>query len=147
MDGSESGYTLLEILVVTGVIALMATIVTAHLSPGRADHVLVLQAYRLESALRTARSEALTSGRPVEFKVNVAKGSWYRSGAAEQLLPSGLSMTLYTGHSLLSGSEGVILFFPSGRSSGGHINLRSGTWSDRIDVDWLTGRVHRHANR
>jgi general secretion pathway protein H len=146
VGGSVSGYTLLEILVVTGIIALMATIVTAHLSPGRTDHAVVLQAYRLESALRAARSEALASGQPVEFRVDVAKGSWSRPGEPEQILPSGLSMTLYTGRSLLRGSEGVILFFPSGRSSGGHINLRSGAWSDRIDVDWLTGRVHRHAD-
>lgn len=141
----QGGYTLLELLVVLAVLALVSMIAAVYVSPDRGSQRVKLEAYRLEMDLRSARSAAIFSGQTVAFIVDVARGSWRYGDKALHAVSPEIHLTLFTGRQLTNGgTAGAIRFFPSGASSGGHVTLLSDGRLAQVDVDWLTGRIHRH---
>jgi general secretion pathway protein H len=142
---SQRGYTLLELLVVLAVLALGSAIATGYVPTDRGSQRVKLEAYRLETDLRSARSAAIFRGETVAFTVDVARGSWGYDDKAPHAVPRKIHLTLFTGRRLQNGdAAGAIQFFPSGASSGGHVTVESEGYSAQIDVDWLTGRIHQH---
>jgi general secretion pathway protein H len=142
---SQRGYTLLELLVVLAVLALVSAIATGYVPTDRGSQRVKLEADRLETDLRSARSTAIFRGETVAFTVDVAQGSWRYDGKASHAVPRQIRLTLFTGRQLQNGDAvGAIQFFPSGASSGGHVIMLSEGHTAQIDVDWLTGRIHQH---
>jgi general secretion pathway protein H len=142
--GVPEGYSLLELLVVLAILSVVAMVITGYGPSHRQSRDLKLEAYRLEMDLRAARSHAVYSGQPVGFFVDVGQGTWWYAKADSHRVPDGLRLTVYTGRKLIGGgaSAGAIEFFPNGQSSGGHITLEARDDSSRVDVDWMTGRIH-----
>lgn len=65
----HGGYTLLELLVVVGVVAALAAVALPGFRPSR-QATLELAASRVAEALRFARSEAMRTGSPVYVELN-----------------------------------------------------------------------------
>ena len=82
--------------------------------------------------MRTARSQAIATDRPVFFLLDPASRAWSVGGAPGRVLPGALA---------IAAPPGGIVFTPEGGSSGGRIALASGTVRAVLGVDWLTGRV------
>lgn len=144
-SSSQGGYTLLELLVVLALIAMVLVIAPGYVSSDRGYQRLKLEAYRLETDLRSARSRATFENRTVAFSIDVAGGSWQYRNRTSHAVPKQVRLELFTGRQLLSGdTAGAIQFFPNGQSSGGHVTMVSEGHIVQIDVDWLTGRVHQH---
>ncbi len=142
---ATAGFTLLELLLVLGVLALLAGIVVAYLPSGSTRTEVVADARAVASGLRRARGAAIAGNAPVVFVLDV-KNRTYRVGTeAPVRLRREVTLTLDTARAEVEdGSAGGIRFFPDGSSTGGRISLQGA--GDRpvaavVTVDWVTGRV------
>ncbi|MBV9509541.1 MAG: GspH/FimT family pseudopilin [Caulobacteraceae bacterium] len=110
---AEAGFTLLETLVVVGVLALITALVFPDLR--RAYAGLRLEASRSELAadLRLARARAIRSGAGVGFEAS-EDGREYSAGARDVRLPAALR---------LDAEPRSIAFGPDGESDGGRLVL------------------------
>ncbi len=138
----NSGFTLLELIVVLAIMALGL----AYVAPNFAR---TLESVRFQSAvrevasgLRQVRGIALSQGREAVFFLDVEERTYRIDLGRPQRLPQAIALTLNTARSELAGpGQGNIRFFPDGSATGGRIVLALGKLKKRVDVNWLTGRV------
>ena len=141
--GNNSGFTLVELLVVLAILALALAVVPPSLT-GAIDSARFKSAQRdLVSALRYARSRAVNSQQAASVEINVKQGTMQVAGRQRTLsIPDDAALTLVTAQrEQLSADEGAIRFYPDGSSTGGQVRFSRGDQVWSIDVDWLTGRV------
>ena len=139
----ERGVTLLELLIVMGLIALIAGLVLPQFGDGVPTSQLKSSARQLAAGLRVARSEALAQKRET-FLVLDIEGKRFKidRDPREYALPPRISLKLFTAQrDIVNERIGSIRFFPDGGSNGGRITVASGERKFEVDVDWLTGRV------
>jgi len=137
---SDSGLSLIEMLVVLALLALVATISFPRISRPSASHEVRLVALRLAGELRWARVDAIRHRRSVALGLNVTD-RWYQvAGGARVALPPTVDIAAVAARSFASGtSEASIVFFPDGSATGGRISLTSSGRTTFVVVDWLTG--------
>ena len=141
--GNNSGFTLVELLVVLAILALALAVIPPSLT-GAVDSARFKSTQRdLVSALRYARSRAVNSQQAASVNINVKQGTMQVVGRQRTLsIPDDVALTLVTAQrEQLSAYEGAIRFYPDGSSTGGQVHLRRGEQVFVIDVNWLTGRV------
>lgn len=136
------GYTLFEVLVVLAIVGLVLAAVPM-LAGRRAGPEVRAAAIEVASAMREARSEAISRFQPVAFQLDVdARAYRVGSGGSAKPLPSTLDLALYTARSELAGeTAGGIRFFPDGSATGGRVTLSEDGQRYVVSVDWLTGAV------
>ena len=137
-----AGFTLIEVVVVIAILGLMMVLVTVSATPvSPATHARAAAA-AISGALRTARSEAVTGNRRVEFTLDLARRSYRWGEAPAQVLPADLRLALLTSQDeVVSGATGRIRFNPDGSSSGGRVSITGGDRVWWVGIDWLSGRV------
>lgn len=137
------GFTLLEMLLVLGLVALLAGAAVAWgaRAGGAAD--LRATARAMEASLRALRGEAIAGGAPAALLVDLEGRRWGVEGdGRSHALPEGLGVRLVTAQAeIYGGSRGRIVFYPDGTSTGGGLELLRGDSRMLVLVDWLTGRV------
>jgi general secretion pathway protein H len=141
--GRRSGFTLIEVIVVLGVMALITAIAVPRLTGAQAKTDLQAAARELAAALRSTRNLAMTSGRAEIFSVDTASGA-FRPGASRMpsRVPSGIRLLLVTTtDDQVNATTGGIRFFADGSSTGGGVRLSNGKAGNDVLVDWLTGSV------
>jgi len=137
------GFTLLELLVVMGIMVLALTL-TPPLFSSALEGLQVKRAAReLAAALRLARSSAVSSGREIVLALDVESRDFTLNHKTTRMdLPDNALLTLTTAsRELISTVSGDIRFFPDGSSTGGRITLEHDARRYRIDVNWITGVV------
>lgn len=139
----ERGFTLVELLVVFGILALLM-----GLAPVAFDRMRDASAYRdtvrtMLSQMRSARYRAVAEGREVRFSVNLAERSYGVDAEVRRTLPDSLGLrAVVAGNELVGRGEASIRFLPSGGATGGSIEiLRASGGGTRLRVDWLSGRA------
>ena len=141
--GNNSGFTLVELLVVLAVLALALAVVPPSLT-GAIDSARFKNAQRdLVSALRYTRSRAVNSQQAASVEINVKQGTMQVAGRQRNLsIPDDVALTLVTAQrEQLSAFEGAIRFYPDGSSTGGQVRFSRDDQIWSINVDWLTGRI------
>ena len=142
MQRSQSGFTLIELMVVLAVAALFIGVATAALHRPHGRTLLSSTAHELASAFRTARMEAILRGRPQAVSIDMARGSWVAPGMGEHFLPGGVHARLFTAEDLVApGRRGSILFYPDGSSTGGGLSLEASGMLYEVMISWATGGV------
>jgi general secretion pathway protein H len=125
---NQSGFTLLEMIVVMVIMAMVAGLVLVD-KPWHSvglDTDATIQA--LTNAMHLARSRAIAQDREV-LVITAARG-FSVDGAAVRVLPAEETL-----------SPSRVIFTPDGGSTGGTILLSAGQRRIAFDVNWLTGRV------
>ena len=145
----QRGFTLIELLVVLAMIALLAALV-----PLAFERLREAAQYRdavrsVLSDMRQARYRALSEGREVRFRVDLAHRSYGVEGRPPKALPEPLRLrTTVADIELTADKTAAIRFLPSGGATGGTIEiLRPGGAGVRLTVDWLSGGVTQSAVR
>ncbi len=142
-QGRSAGFTLLELLVVLGVMALVYAIALPKIGAGSPGVELKGAARQLAAGLRRARSQAVTQKQEAALTVDVEQHRFTLSGDARsyRLAPK-LDISLFTAQSeLLREKVGAIRFYPDGSSTGGRITVGLGDNKFHVNVDWLTGQI------
>jgi general secretion pathway protein H len=143
----ERGFTLVELLVVFGIMALVIGLV-----PVAYERMREASQYRdavrsMFNQLRSARATAVSEGREVRFTADLARRRYGVEGMEVKALPEPLQLRAVVADREI-GPQGLvsIRFLPSGGATGGSIEiLRSPGSGTRLRVDWLSGRATQEA--
>jgi general secretion pathway protein H len=139
----QCGFTLLEALVVLGVIVLALSVASVSFSAGAPERAARRASWDVASALRIAHARSVVGGMPVAFSIDVAKRVWrIVPGEASGALRSAVDVrVLAVASEAARASEGRIWFYPDGSSTGGRVTLSSGSVTYVVGVHWLTGAI------
>jgi general secretion pathway protein H len=139
----NSGFTLIEILIVLVLAVLVMAVVVPRFSSGTAAIKFRSAVKEIASGLRYIRMQAVTKNQETEFIFNLDENYYQLSGRENKYqIPNDITVTVYSAASQDSyNTQGVILFFPDGSSTGGRITLEIEEQKRLIDVNWLTGQV------
>jgi len=137
------GFTLLELLVVLGIIGLMLALLPPFLPKTLDGQKVKAAARELATGLRGARSQAIATQRDVALELDVGAKRFTVGERTRMLdLPRDTQIKLRTASTeQQTSSIGAIRFFPDGSTTGGEITLTRGARAYAIQVTWLTGRV------
>ncbi len=136
------GFTLLEIILVIGIIALASVLAASAMGGGFKGMQLKAAAKQIASNLRYTRAEAIQTGTPQRFEIDPGKHTWQAPKSHHGDIPAKLGITFFGAREVQPATGvGAIQFFPDGASTGGRIQLTSGTAVWNVDVTWLTGQV------
>ena len=142
-DGTERGFTLLEMVCVLAIVAMLAAVLLP-LVPRQTSHSR-LQAYAMQMAtlLKTDRNAAIRRGADVATLVDTRTRS-LRSGAtlATVRVPDDVGFQALLPQTCRQRAAlSTIDFFANGMSCGGTITLTRFDAGFEVRVNWLTGRI------
>jgi general secretion pathway protein H len=131
--GNDAGTTLLELLVVMGLLALLTTLTFPALERSLDLFEMRQTAGVLESNLRLVRSDAVRSGQAIAFTVSSDGKSYAWSEGEVRQMPNGTYVRTANGH--------AIEFYGDGTTSGGAVIASTEDRRIAVDVDAATGTV------
>ena len=137
------GFTLFELLLVLLLAGLLYGLAVPMLGTGSTGLDINSASRQLAAGLRKARTVAVTERRETVLTLDVDRRTFSLTGDPKTYsIPKQLELALVTAQSeLVHEKIGGIRFFPDGTSTGGRITVSSGESKQRVDVDWVTGRV------
>ena len=149
------GFTLLELTLVIFFMALIAGLSTPFVMSTLDRMELQTSARKVASTLRYARSEAITSKKPVVFSGNLTQNQFwiaqdYKNEALQiTSLTDPVRLARFTNEgedNLFRDGEFTVTFFPQGNSSGGliGIDIKGSKSSENyyaISIDPITGQA------
>jgi len=138
----QSGFTLVEIVVVIALIAGATALTAGLVSSGLPGQQLRGAARELAAQMRFARAQAIVTGEAQVLTLDANKHEWTAPRGRHGELNDKIEIIAVGARDDAAG-EGVATyrFFPDGASTGGHVRLRRGDAEWRVDVAWLTGEV------
>jgi general secretion pathway protein H len=139
----ERGFTLLELLVGLGILAIALVVIAPLANRTRAGMELRSTAFDIASRMRNARAAAQTSNAEQALVIDVASRLlWTEGQSVGKPLPRRFGMSLdFPATERVSANAGRMRFFPDGSASGGKVVLREGGRVATVFVNWLNGDV------
>jgi prepilin-type N-terminal cleavage/methylation domain-containing protein len=140
---TQDGFTLLELVVVLGLMVLVLALVLPGLRQSYVRERDRANLRGLVVALRAARSEAATNRRRVRVFVDLQTGQYRLEGSPQRGQLTGMKMS---GVRLVWQDQvkqhGYVAFYGDGSSSGGRLRLVDPAGVPyKVDVEVITGRV------
>jgi len=143
MDRS-SGFTIIEFIVVLIIVLLGMTVVGANFSKVSPALQLKTVGGEVISALRLARTQAVSTQQAVSVRFNLYENTYQVQGQQTLKLPEDLTLSLVILRKNYAGNEiASIIFYQDGSSSGAQVLLELANHKKQIDVNWLTGKITR----
>lgn len=139
---NDKGFTLLEMLVVVTILSLAGMIVRIAI-PRAAERVLVARAEaELVRALNETRTQALRSAAARRVVFDLDRRRFQIEGSQNWMdFPERTEVAITSARELGLPRYPAIVFLGDGTSSGAEITLRTGDYTKRLRVDWLTGII------
>jgi general secretion pathway protein H len=141
-DGSLAGFTLLEMLVVLGLITLGASIALPLL--GRPSDSLRLRSTvdEMVASLRVARETAILRNAETSWLIDVDRRTVQApAGRPVPLAPDVVVKLEYAASERIASTAAGFRFFADGSSTGGAVTLSLHERRAKICVQWLTGEA------
>lgn len=133
----SAGFTLVELLVVMGILGLiLAAVLSAR--PRTAATRVAATARAVAATLRLARATAMAGNAETVVRID-PEGRRIGLRGSMHALPRGMAVAMTVAEAERVGDSGGLRFYPDGQSSGGVIILTLEGKASRIAVDWLTG--------
>jgi general secretion pathway protein H len=134
-----AGFTLFELLVVLGIVAVvLGTMIVAR--PNASGTRVNAAARAVLATLRLARAQAIERNTEIVVSIDPETRT-VRSSKGQWQLPQGVRVALTYAQSERMGVAGGLRFYPDGQSSGGEISLGLEGRMARLSVSWLTGEA------
>jgi general secretion pathway protein H len=141
-SGSQLGFSLLELLLVLGILAVALAVVAPSFNRARSTLTIRTAALELASHLRAARAAASAqSVQKVLVFDPVTRKYWTEGAVHPRTLSQSVQMSLIVPDSERIDRTVRIRFLPDGSASGGSIILQDGKAYWNVVVDWLSGDV------
>jgi general secretion pathway protein H len=137
LSGKSAGFTLVELLVVMGIMGLILTGVLAA-KPKTAATRVAVAARAIAATLQLARTQAMASNAETVVRIDVERRQFGVAGSMHAL-PRGMTVAMTVAETERIADSGGMRFYPDGQSSGGEIVLMLEGRASRIAVNWLTG--------
>jgi general secretion pathway protein H len=134
---SSAGFTLVELLVVMGIMGLVLVAVL-NAKPKAATARIAVTARAIGATLQLARAQAMASNTEAVFRIDTDRLQFGLPRSMHSF-PKGMAVAMTVAENERATNVGGIRFFPDGQSSGGEIALTLDGRSARIAVNWLTG--------
>ena len=134
---SSAGFTLVELLVVMGIMGLLLAAVVS-VKPKTATVRVNVAARSVAATLQLARAQAMASNAETVVRFDPQNGQFGMDGSMHAL-PRGMTVVMIAAENEHRGDSGGMRFYPDGQSSGGEIVLALEGRASRIAVNWLTG--------
>ena len=140
-----SGFTIIELIVVLLIVLLGMTVVGANFSKVSPALQLKTVGGEVVSALRLARTQAVSTQQAVSVRFNLYENTYQVQGQQQTLkLPEDLTLSLVILTKNYAGNEiASIIFYKDGSSSGAQVLLELDNHKKQIEVNWLTGKITR----
>jgi general secretion pathway protein H len=135
--GKSAGFTLVELLVVMGIMGLILTGVLAA-KPKTAATRVAVAARAIAASLQLARTQAMASNAETVVRIDVERRQFGVAGSMHAL-PRGMTVAMTVAETERIADSGGMRFYPDGQSSGGEIVLILDGRASHIAVNWLTG--------
>jgi len=141
----SSGFTIIELIVVLVIVLLGMTVVGANFSKVSPALQLKTVGGEVVSALRFARTQAVSTQQAVSVRFNLYENTYQVQGQQQTLkLPEDLTLSLVILRKNYAGNEiASIIFYQDGSSSGAQVLLELDNYKKQIEVNWLTGKITR----
>jgi len=140
----SSGFTIIELIVVLIIVLLGMTVVGANLSKVSPALQLKTVGGEVISALRLARTQAVSTQQAVSVRFNLYENTYQVQGQQTLKLPEDLTLSLVILRKNYAGNEiASIIFYQDGSSSGAQVLLELANHKKQIEVNWLTGKITR----
>ena len=143
LRAGERGFTLIELLVVFAIGALLVGIAPPAFEKLRESSQYRNTLRTMLSDMRSARSNAMETGREVRFQVDLARHLYGVDDRPMKELPASVEVRATVAATEFNAQrQAAIRFLPSGGATGGSIDLvRPAGGGVRLRVDWLSGQV------
>ncbi|MEJ2453197.1 MAG: prepilin-type N-terminal cleavage/methylation domain-containing protein [Candidatus Thiodiazotropha sp.] len=144
--GSQSAFTLIELLLVLSIVALLLALSPALMQKAFPILKLKAAARDMVQEIRYVQNAAIINGQVAEIRFDLKNGE-YRSdlvnGGEVRALPSGLSFSNSPQFPEFGASEEMtrFVFYPDGSANGGVLFVGNDRKRMAIRVDWLTSKI------
>lgn len=133
---SAAGFTLIEIVVVLGILGLVLAVVVPNLGPASETVELRAAASELRALLRSTRSAAIAANRDLLLTIDESGAGYALDGA-----PHPFRSTGFAERRLRVEPPARLRFFATGGASGGRLTIRGRRGEETIVIDSVSGQV------
>ena len=133
----SAGFTLVELLVVMGIVGLILAVVLSA-KPKTAAARVAVAARAVAATLQLARTQAMATNTETVVRIDTQSRQFGLPGSMHAL-PRGMTVAMTVAETERIEGSGGMRFYPDGQSSGGEIVLMLDGRASRIAVNWLTG--------
>lgn len=138
------GFTLLEILIVLGIIGMLAAILVPRAMSGTDHYTMGRNIREVASALRMTRSLAIETQKEQVIQFNLSQQTYQIPKEKARHIDENLDLEVFTAQSELSEDQQIagIRFYPDGASTGGRVTLILDDDKRAVDIVWMTGQIN-----
>lgn len=138
------GFTLLEILVVLGLMGFLSAIVVPRVVSGNDYYTMGTNLRAVASALRATRALAIEAQDDKVLQFDIEKKTYKIDKQPEKAIDPEIDLKVFTSEAEISadGRLAGIRFYGDGAASGGRVTLILGEDKRAVDIVWMTGQVN-----
>ncbi len=140
---ADEGFTLLELLLVLGILALAGYFAMPLINRPVGDATLTATAQKLANDMRVARAAAIRDNAERTLTIDLARRRFWVDGlTGASVIPNGITVDFVTLQAeQLSARQGRLRFFVDGSATGGNVILKAGRRVMTVELDWMTGHA------